>query len=376
MKQSRYHTRLESIPQLNTKEIDNLKPVVQKYMFRVSEYYLGLINWNDPNDPIRRVVIPDIFELQACGELDASNEEDFTVAPGTQHKYRDTAVLLVNDVCGAYCRFCFRKRLFMNDNDEVVRDVSEGLKYIAEHPDINNVLLTGGDPLLMSTRELENIMRQIRAIDHVRIIRIGTKMLSFNPFRILNDPALLEALARYSSRQRKIYIMAHFNHPRELTEEALAAAELLHKAGVIMVNQTPLIRGVNDDPLVLSSLCNQLSFAGIPPYYLFQCRPTAGNFTYSVPIERGLDIFRRSKLHCSGLAKRARYTMSHHTGKIEIVGMTNNHTFLKYHRAADRRLIGKFIAVSRNPNAYWLDDYEEIQAGSEYLRVLQDQVFN
>jgi len=376
MKQTRYVTHLENIPQLSTEEIDSFKPVIQKYMFRVNEYYLGLINWNDPNDPIRRIVIPDISELQNWGDLDASNEENYFVAPGTQHKYRDTAVLLVNDVCGAYCRFCFRKRLFMNGNDEVVRDISEGLRYIAENHHINNVLITGGDPLLMSTRKLKNILEQVRAIDHVKIIRIGTKMLSFNPFRILNDPSLSKELARFNSRQRKIYIMTHFNHPRELTEEAYDAIDILHKAGVITVNQTPLIKGVNDDPLVLSSLFNKLSFAGIPPYYLFQCRPTTGNLTYAAPIERGSDIFKRSKLHCSGLAKRARYVMSHYTGKIEIVGTSDTHTFLKYHRAANRKLIGKIISVRRNPAAYWLDDYEEMQVGVENVEVLNEQLSN
>lgn len=376
MKQPRYITRLEDIPQLSIEEQMYLRPVVEQYMFRVNDYYLSLINWDDPNDPIRRIVIPDNFELQGWDALDVSLEEDYTVAPGTQHKYRDTAVLLINDVCGAYCRFCFRKRLFMNDNDEVVRDVSEGLEYIRAHPEIDNVLVTGGDPLLLSTRKLENIFQQIRQIDHVRIIRIGSKMVAFNPFRILDDPSLPEMLSRHSSSRRRIYLMAHFNHPRELTDEAVEAVDVLQKVGVVMENQTPLIQGVNDDPEVLADLFNKLSYIGVPPYYLLQCRPTAGNFTFSVPIERGMEIFDQARIHCSGLARRARFTMSHYTGKIEILSLTETHVFFKYHRAADEMMIGKFLALRRNPNAYWLDDYEEVREGIERIGILRDVALN
>ncbi len=141
--------------------------------------------------------MPSIGELQAWGRLDASDEEEYTKVSGLEHKYEFTALLLVNDVCGAYCRFCFRKRLFMDANDEVVRDVSAGIKYIKEHPEINNVLLTGGDPLVLSTQKLENIICQVRDIDHVKIIRIGTKIPAFNPFRIINDSGLVEMFERY-----------------------------------------------------------------------------------------------------------------------------------------------------------------------------------
>ncbi len=376
MKHPRYVTRLKDIPQLTNEELHNLQPVVERYAFRANEYYLSLIDWDDPNDPIRRIVIPHKSELLEWGELDPSNEEYYTVAPGTQHKYRDTAVLLVNDVCGAYCRFCFRKRLFLNENDEVVRDISEGLDYIRKHKEINNVLLSGGDPLLMSTGKLERIIRQVRDIDHIHIIRIGTKMLSFNPYRVLADASLPGMLSRYSTTHRRIYIMAHFNHPHELTSEAIAAVDILQQAGLITVNQTPFIRGVNDDSLLLSDLFNKLSYIGVPPYYLFQCRPTAGNHTYAVPIEEGIRILRAARMGCSGLAKRARYTMSHHTGKLEIFGMSDSQVFFKYHRAAEKRMIGKILALGRNPDAYWLDDYEEVSSGIRAEDVLDEISLN
>ncbi len=359
MAKPRYINHLKQVPQLSDREREILKPITERFTFRSNEYYQSLINWNDPNDPIHRIIMPDTFEMLAWGELDVSREDDYTVAPGCQHKYPDTALLLVNDVCGAYCRFCFRKRLFMDDNDEAVRDITEGLEYIGSHPEINNVLLTGGDPLIMSTGRLEEIIRQVRDIKHVRIIRIGTKMPAFNPFRILDDPSLLEMLSGHSLKHKKIYLIVHFNHPRELTPAAVEAMNRVHKAGLVAVNQTPLLRGVNDDPVVMTELFNRLSYIGVPPYYVFQCRPTAGNFTYSTPIEQSIEIVDRARSNCSGLAKRARLTMSHATGKIEILAKDNKYVYLKYHRAADPRLRDRFFTLRRNPNAYWLDDYED-----------------
>jgi len=359
MKNPKYFRRLEQIPQLRKKEVKELQPVVDKFDFRTNEYYQSLIDWKDPDDPIRRIVIPDINELNEWGELDASDEQIYTVLPGLEHKYEFTVVLLVSYVCGAYCRFCFRKRLFTDDNDDVLQDMSEGIKYIQEHKEITNVLLTGGDPLILSTRKLESIIRDLFEIDHVKMIRIGTKIPAFNPIRILNDPALLSMIENYSTSKRKIYIMTHFNHPRELTDYAVESIHLLQKAGGITVNQTPLIRGVNDTPEILSELFRKLSFIGVPPYYVFQCRPTLGNYTYTVPLEKAYEIFEQARMRCSGLGKRARFVMSHSTGKIEVVGKTEKQIFMRYHRAANLEEKAKFMVFDCNPAAYWFDDYEE-----------------
>ena len=355
----KYLTKLGQIPQLTESEKRELQKVNDKFVFRTNDYYQSLIDWNDPNDPIKRIIMPDLQELNEWGELDASNEEKYTKVRGLEHKYTSTALLLVNEVCAAYCRFCFRKRLFMNENDEVTKDISEGLEYIKNNKEINNVLLTGGDPLVMSTSKLEPIIKQIREIDHVQIIRIGTKVPAFNPFRILNDPSLLEMFKTYSTDEKKIYIMAHFNHPRELTPEAIEGLNLLMKSEVSLVNQTPMVKGVNDDPEVLAELFSKLSYIGVPPYYVFLCRPTLGNETYSVPVERGYEIFEKSRTLCSGLAKRARLVMSHESGKIEAVGMTEDQIFFKFLRAADKINDARFMAFFRNPEACWFDDYQE-----------------
>jgi len=356
----RYLTRLEQIEQLSEQERAELKKVTDRFPFRSNDYYLSLINWDDPDDPIRTIIIPHLSELEEWGRLDPSDEESYTIMPGLEHKYNSTALLLVSNVCEGICRYCFRKRVFINTQREYLGDPAAAMQYIKEHKEITNVLLTGGDPFVLTTSKLENIIRQLRQIGHVEIIRIGTKIPAFNPYRIIEDPALLEMIKKYSTKQKKIYVMTHFVHPRELTEVAVKSVNLLQKAGALLANQTPLIRGLNDDPRVMAELLAQLSFIGSVPYYIFQCRPATGNKAYTVPIEEGYEILEQSKSLVSGLAKRARYVMSHATGKIEILGKTKEFVYLKYHRAADDKDSGRFLIFRSNPNAYWFDDYDEV----------------
>lgn len=365
MSAPRYLRSLEKVKELDKEERKRLKRVEERFAFASNEYYLSLINWEDPDDPIRKIVIPSEEELEHWGALDASAESDYSIAPGLQHKYDQTALLLVSDMCGGFCRFCFRKRLFLENNREVIKDISKDVEYIREHPEISNVLLTGGDPLILSTKLLEGIVQQIREIDHVRIIRIGSKIPAYYPFRIINDPSLLELIRTYSTKRNRIYIMTQFNHPRELTETAVEGIDFLRKAGAILANQTPILRGINDDPETLATLFRELSFVGIPPYYVFQCRPTLGNHHFTIPIEEAYRIFEQAKVRCSGLAKRARYVMSHRTGKIEIIGTDDQFTYLKYHQAAVGEDIGKLMVFAKNPDATWFDDYTDLVSESQ-----------
>lgn len=352
----KYVTKIEDVRQISADERERLGAVTQEFVFRANDYYLGLIDWEDPQDPIKQLIIPREDELSAWGELDASDEASVTVAPGVQHKYLDTALLLCNEVCGAYCRYCFRKRLFMEDNNEVSRDVSLGLEYIANHPEINNVLLTGGDPLLMSPRRLGEIFEGLRKIPHVKIVRIGSKMPAFDPWRILGNTELQAVFRKYSTASQRIYLMAHFDHPRELTEHSVGAIDAAIKCGVICVNQCPLIAGVNDCSESLHQLYEQLSFIGCPPYYLFQGRPTKGNEPYEVPLVRGWQIHNKAISLGSGLARRSRFVMSHETGKIQMVGLDESHIYLRYHEAKDPNQIGKFMVFQRDDKASWFDD--------------------
>ncbi len=360
MERARYVTRLEQVPEFTLAERESLSAVVDEFSFRSNTYYLGLIDWDDPDDPIRKIAIPSEVELLDWGKLDPSDEHLYTKVPGLEHKYKSTALLLVSDVCGGVCRFCFRKRIFMHGGAEIPRDLSEGLEYIRQRPQINNVLLTGGDPLMLSNKRLDYILTELRAIEHVKIIRIGSKMPVFNPYRILGDPELLQVLKRHSLRDRRLYLMVHFNHPRELTQQAIDGIACIHEAGVITANQTPLLRGVNDDPAVLSDLFNKLSYIGVAPYYVFICRPTKGNRHFLVPVEEALEIFEQALMSCAGLAKRARLVMSHSTGKLHILGRTGGHVYARYHGSPDPERNGRFLVLKSNPEAYWLDDYPEV----------------
>ncbi len=357
---SRYLTSVEQISQLSGEEKQALAEVTRHFAFRCSAYYLSLIDWSDPRDPIRRIVVPDVREADEWGRMDPSDEKAYTILPGLEHKYNSTALLLVSSVCEGICRYCFRKRVFIESEPQHLRDLPAAVGYIAAHDEITNVLLTGGDPLALSTPRLEEIIRCLRQIDHVQIIRIGTRAPAFNPYRIVNDPGLLEMIERYSTAEKRIYVMTHFIHPRELTDVAKEGISSLQKAGAITANQAPLIRGVNDAPETLADLLAQLSFIGNVPYYIFQCRPAVGNRNYTVPIEEGYDIVEQAKSRVSGLAKRVRYVMSHATGKIEIVGQWAQYTYFKYHRAADDADSGRFLVLASNPAACWLDDYEEV----------------
>jgi len=365
-KRVKYVKNLNEISGLSDALKARLKPVSEEYVFRANDYYLNLIDWNDPEDPIKQLIIPREEELNDWGQLDASDEQSVTVANGVQHKYTDTVLLLCNEVCGAYCRYCFRKRLFMNDNHEVTTDATEGLRYIADHPEVTNVLLTGGDPLLMSTRRLVEIFDGLRQIDHVKIIRIGSKMPAFDPWRVTRDTALQEAFRKYSTPNQRIYLMTHFDHPRELTDAAIAGIDACIQNGVICVNQCPMIKGINDDPYVLAEMFSTLSYIGCPPYYLFQGRPTAGNEPYEVPIVQGWNVFQRALRYGSGLARRARFCMSHETGKIEIVGIDGEHIYLRYHQAKNLDDLGRFLVRWRDDEAYWLDQLQPVDTAPAY----------
>lgn len=355
MAQPKYVTDIDKITQIPEAERAKLKKITEKFVFRVNEYYLGLIDWDDPNDPIRRLVIPNEGELEEYGRWDASDEDTNYVVPGCQHKYSTTALLIVSEVCGAYCRYCFRKRLFRNDVKEAMSDVEPGLKYISENPEINNVLLTGGDSLILATNKLRMILERLREIDHVKIIRLGSKIPVFNPMRIYEDEALLELIREFSTPEKRIYVMAHVNHPREITDEARRGFQALHDAGAIVVNQTPVLKGINDDPEVLGELLDKLSWAGVTPYYFFVNRPVAGNKEFVLTLKEVYDIVEQAKAKTSGLGKRIRLSMSHTSGKIEILAIEDGKAYLKYHQSRDNEY-GKFMVLDCPDDASWFDD--------------------
>jgi len=368
--------KLEEVKGLSKEEYLRISNIAKRFPFFSSKYYLSLINWNDPRDPIKRVVIPHPEELKKHGRLDPSDEKNYTIFPGLQHKYRNTAVFLISNACFGFCRYCFRKRIFKKDHIVVLEDVERAIEYVRKDKKITNVLLTGGDALALSTARLEKVIKKLREIDHIEIIRLGTRALSYYPQRVISDSDLLKVLKRYSTDEKKVYVMTHFVHPRELTPIAIKAANLLLDSGAILANQAPLLKGINDRPEVLAELFKKLSSVGVVPYYIFQCRPAIGNKPYTVPIERGYEIFEKAKVYVSGLAKRSRFVMSHATGKLEIVGKTKKHVYLKYLQAAHHKDYGKFLILKSNPDAYWLEDYKIITTHhlDETYRLKEDKI--
>jgi len=321
-----YVRSLTDVKGLSEEEKRELEKVTEKYTFYSNNYYLSLINWDDPDDPIRKIIIPSTTELHGEGALDPSNESKFTPARGLEHKYGPTALILMSRACGGVCRFCFRKRIFMADNQDAIPDLSAAMNYLRDHKEINNVLLSGGDPLVLPTTYLKT---------------------------------LSDLVSRFSKSERKLYIITDINHPRELTPQALSALNQLMKNGAILANQTPILKGINDSKDILIELFNKLTAVGIPPYYVFQCRPTVGNADFAIPIEKGYRMFEEAKAAVSGLAKRARFIISHTTGKVEVAALTDEYIIFKYHNAAHQENDSRVMIFRRNPEALWLDDYVE-----------------
>jgi lysine 2,3-aminomutase len=253
---------------------------------RVTPYFAGLIAPGDPEDPILRQVLPGPgIPPAAAGEEDPLAERDHSPVPGLVHRYPDRALLLPSGFCAVLCRFCLRKRLWSPPEGEPERfDAERALAYISSRKEIREVILSGGDPLLLPAARLERLLAGLRGIDHVRILRIGTRLPAVLPMRI--DEELSDLLASF----RPIWIMTHFNHPREITSQAEGALSRLAAAGALLNNQSVLLRGVNDDTDVLLALSRRLMEAGVRPYYLHHLDRVAGVERFRVSLEAGAAI--------------------------------------------------------------------------------------
>ncbi|MEW6033303.1 MAG: KamA family radical SAM protein [Chloroflexota bacterium] len=284
---------------LSVKEQTRLKLVTSKYPLSVTPYYLSLIDASDPEDPIRKQAVPSFAEvgLSGVGLEDPLDEERESVVPGLVHRYPDRVLMVLTDICPVLCRHCTRKREWRKGrwmrNEEEVETM---LAYIREHREVRDAIISGGDPLTLSTRRLEGVIKGLRGIGHVEVIRIGTRYPVVMPQRV--DDELCGMLSKYGP----IWVNTHFNHPREVTEEAAEACERLLRAGVPVNNQSVLLRGVNDSVGVMRELCHRLLKARVRPYYLFQCDEVRGTEHLRTPVEVGIKIIEGMRGHTSGLA--------------------------------------------------------------------------
>jgi lysine 2,3-aminomutase len=272
-----------------------LEAVAARYPMRVNPYYLSLIR--EVNDPIWRQAVPSEEELQdgVC-PADPLDEENQSPVPNLVHRYPDRVLFVVSSECAMYCRFCTRKRKVGGEHMIINRETIEaGLAYIRSRPEIRDVILSGGDPLLLADERLDWILQSLRAIPTVEIIRIGTRIPVVLPQRI--TPALVRVLRRY----HPLYLNTHFNHPDEITETAARACARLADAGIPLGNQTVLLRGVNDNPLVMKRLMQKLLAIRVKPYYIYQADLVQGTDHFRTTVEEGLQIMRALRGHTSGL---------------------------------------------------------------------------
>ncbi|HEX2854279.1 MAG TPA: KamA family radical SAM protein [Opitutaceae bacterium] len=271
----------------------------QKLALAITPYFFNLIDRNDPNCPIRKQVIPRSDESVVSEEerLDSLGEDEHSPVPGLVHRYPDRVLFLVTDRCAAYCRYCTRSRLVSNAQDYNFHpEYEQGLRYIEAHPEIRDVLLSGGDPLLLSDKKLEHLISRLREIKHVEFIRIGSRIPVFLPQRI--TPALCEIFKKYGP----IWMSIHMNHPKEATAELRAACERLSFAGVPLGNQSVLLRGVNDDVDVMKALVHRLLRMRVRPYYLYQMDLITGGSHFKVDVRKGIEIIRALRGHTTGYA--------------------------------------------------------------------------
>ncbi len=275
--------------------VDEINDVRKTYPMRIPRYYYNLIQAE--NDPIWMQSVPTIKELQDQeAEEDPLHEDEDSPVPRLTHRYPDRVLFLITDRCPMYCRFCTRKRMVGRASDVTEKTIAMGLDYIRSHTEIRDVLLSGGDPLMVSDHKLEQIISSLRAIPHVQIIRIGTKFPCVLPSRITDD--LCNMLKKY----HPIYLNTHFNHPREVTPEAKAACERLANAGIPVGCQTVLLKGVNDDPEIMKELMHKLLLMRVRPYYLYQTDLTRGTNHFRARVEVGLQIIEALRGHTTGFA--------------------------------------------------------------------------
>lgn len=346
---------LKSILNLSDEEVTKLDYILERYPMSITPYYLSLINFNDPNDPIRKMCIPSIEETDLSGSFDTSGEADNTVFTGMQHKYKQTIIVLSTNHCAMYCRHCFRKRLVGLSDEEIAKHFEEMLEYIKTHEEISNVLISGGDSFLNSNSKIERFLDELCDIPHLDLIRFGTRVPVVYPKRITRDNELKEILMKYCEK-KQIYVVTQFNHPREVTKEAKEAIKYLKDAGVIVKNQTVLLKGVNDDIQVLGELLKKITSIGIVPYYIFQCRPVTGvKNQFQVPLKRAIDIVEGAKNLQNGQGKCFKYCMSTTRGKVEIIGKTeDNKMIFKYHQAKYEKDRGRIFIEEVDENQTWI----------------------
>ena len=357
---------LKAFVELTPQEERDIEQVVEAHPMNIPRYYLSLIDRNDPDDPIRKLAVPTGDELVVVGQMgqttgDPYGDDKHDKGNGVLHKYGYTALVVATEYCSMYCRHCFRKRLVGLPNDQTVQNFKGAADYIAAHPEISNVVVSGGDPMMLPTSILREMLDTLRDIPHLNFVRIGTRTPVVYPLRY-QDEELIDYLADFN-RDKTLYVPTHFNHPNEITEQSTEAVSRLRSAGIAVNNQAVLLRGINDDEETLVELMSGLTRIGVNPYYLYQCMPVSRvRHHFQVPLKRGVDMVDRARNRLDGYAKRFKFILGHDIGKIEICGRVDDKLILKqiHARAEEQDTAARMMIRKLDDHAGWLDDMEAV----------------
>lgn len=290
---------LKKYVNLTAEEEEGIIKSLQTLRMAITPYYLSLIDPDNPHCPVRKQAIPSAAEtyISPSDLLDPLSEDEDSPVPGLTHRYPDRVLFLITDMCSMYCRHCTRRRFAGQKDAAAPKDnIDKAIEYIAKTPQIRDVLLSGGDALLVSDKTLEDIIRRLREIPHVEIIRIGSRVPVVLPQRITED--LVNMLKKY----HPIWLNTHFNHPNEITEESARACAMLANAGVPLGNQSVLLRGINDCAHVMKDLVHKLVMIRVRPYYIYQCDLSQGLSHFRTPVSKGIEIIESLRGHTSGFA--------------------------------------------------------------------------
>jgi len=288
----------QKIIPISEEERNRINSTLEKYKFAVTPYWASLIDTKNPECPFKLQAVPTPDELNvSVGEFsDPLGEEVDSPVPGLTHRYPDRVLVLITTICSLYCRFCTRRRIILDKEGHLERGQMEKiLDYIGKHPEIRDVILSGGDAVVTGTI-LETWLKGLRKIPHVEIIRIASKIPCVMPMRITDE--LVQIIKKYTP----IYFMTHFNHPYEVTPEAKQACDRLIENGIPIMNQAVLLRKINSDPQILKKLMHELLKIRVKPYYIYQCDLSEGISHFRTPVEKGVEIIENLRGHTSGLA--------------------------------------------------------------------------
>ncbi|WP_345991616.1 KamA family radical SAM protein [Sulfurimonas sp. HSL-1716] len=347
-------------------EEEKLREVVANHPMNIPRYYLSLIDQDNPDDPIKKLAFPNKEELTVSGSMGETTQDPYgddkhNKGNGILHKYPYSALIVATDYCSMYCRHCFRKAIVGLPNDKTVENFQNALKYIKEHKEITNVIISGGDPMLIDTPKLKKMLNGLKEIKHVNYVRIGTRTPVVYPLRFFDDE-LMDYLKEFN-KVKTLYIPTHFNHINEITEISKEAVLRIREAGITVNNQAVFLKGVNDSAEDIEELMNGLTSIGVNPYYLYQCMPVSRvRNHFQVPLSEGINIVDEAKTRLDGYAKRFKFIMGHDIGKIEIIGKVDDKLILKHihSRPEKPKDASKIRVMELTKNAGWLDDMKEV----------------